>query len=57
MRILTEDEIKALSSEMAGRENWRDALDFFRVALGTGARFDEILPTVERADRTAAGIR
>lgn len=57
MRVLTENEVKTLASEMVDQEGLRDALDFFRVALGTGARFDEILPTVERADRTAAGIR
>ena len=57
MRILTDDEIKALSAALAANEEWRDVWDFFRVGLGTGARFDEILPTVEREDRAAAGIR
>lgn len=57
MRILSSDEIKALSVALAAREDWRDALDVFRVGLGSGGRLDEIVPVVERADRNAAGIR
>lgn len=57
MRILSTAEIKALSVVLTSREDWRDAIDFFRVGLGSGGRFDEILPTVERGDRDAAGIR
>jgi integrase len=57
MRILDEDEIKALSAALAANPEWRDAYDFFRVALGSGGRFDELMPVVERADMSSAGIR
>lgn len=57
LRILSSDEIKALSAALAAREDWRDAFDFFKVGLGSGARFDEMVPVVERGDRNAAGIR
>ena len=57
MRILDEDEIKALSAALASKPEWRDAYDFFRVALGSGGRFDELIPVVERADMSSAGIR
>lgn len=57
MRILDEGEIKALSAALASKPEWWDAYDFFRVALGSGGRFDEIMPVVERADSSSAGIR
>lgn len=57
MRILEEGEIKALSAALAAKPEWRDAYDFFRVALGSGGRFDEIMSVVERADISSAGIR
>lgn len=56
LRILSTDEIKALSAVLAAREDWRDAFDFFKVGLGSAARFDEMVPVVERGDRNAAGI-
>jgi integrase len=57
MRLLTAEEIKSLSDALASRPEWRDAHDFFKVALGTGGRFDEIIPTVVREDMATAGIK
>ncbi len=57
MRILDESEIRALSKFLQSRAEYRDAFDFFRVALGTGGRFDEIAPVVIRRDMTTAGIK
>lgn len=57
MRILDENEIKDLSQALASKPSWRDAYDFFRVALGCGGRFDEMVPVVEREDRSTAGIK
>lgn len=42
-RILSEEEIVKLSKALAANEEYRDALDFFRVALGGAGRLDEIL--------------
>ncbi|MGI8467409.1 MAG: tyrosine-type recombinase/integrase [Pyrinomonadaceae bacterium] len=57
MRILDETEIRALSRALQSKKAWRDAFDFFRVALGCGGRFDEIVPVVIRRDMTTAGIK
>jgi integrase len=57
MRILDDSEIRALSQFFQSRKEYRDAFDFFRVALGTGGRFDEIAPVVVRRDMTTAGIK
>jgi integrase len=42
-RILSDEEIEQLSAMLAGEPEHRDALDFFRVALGSAGRVDEIL--------------
>jgi integrase len=42
-RVLSEDEIAKLSKALAAREEYRDAHDFFGVALGSAGRLDEIL--------------
>jgi len=42
-RILSDEEIVALSAELAAADERRDAFDFFRVALGSAGRVDEIL--------------
>lgn len=42
-RILVEEEIVKLSKALAAEEEYRDALDFFRVALGSAGRLDEVL--------------
>lgn len=55
MRILDEGESKALSAAPAAKPGWRDAYDFFRVALGNGGRLDKIMPVVARADTSSAG--
>lgn len=57
MRILDENEVQKLSKVLASKPDWRDAYDFFRIALGCGGRFDEMISVVEREDRTAAGIK
>lgn len=56
MRILTPDEIKALTAALAADERQRDMLDFFLVTLGAGGRFDEIVPTVVRKREMTSGI-
>jgi integrase len=53
MRFLTPDEIKVLTAALAADERLRDAHDFFLVALGAGGRFDEIVPTVVRKQKTS----
>ncbi len=57
IRILSETEIKVLSEALRRNSKWRDAYDFFRIALVSGARFDEILVTVKRQDTKTAGIK
>ncbi len=42
-RILTEEEIVQLSQALAPSEEFVDAYDFFRIALGSAGRLDEIL--------------
>lgn len=42
-RILSDEEIEQLSAVLAANPQHRDALDFFRVALGSAGRVDEIL--------------
>jgi integrase len=42
-RILSDEEITALSAVLAGDDERRDAFDFFRVALGSAGRVDELL--------------
>jgi integrase len=56
-RILDETEIKAIGQVLKSDKQWRDAHDFFRVALGSGGRFDELVPVVLRKDMTTAGIK
>ncbi len=56
MRILSPDEIRALTAVLADDERLRDVLDFFLTALGAGARFDEIVPTVVRGREQTSGI-
>ena len=56
-RILSEKEIKVLSEALRMEPKRRDAYDFFRIALVSGARFDEILVTVTRQDIKTAGIK
>lgn len=56
-RILSETEIKVLSEILRKNSKWRDAYDFFRIALVSGTRFDEILVTVVRKDIKTAGIK
>lgn len=57
VRILDETEIRMISQVLQSRDEWRDAFDFFRIALGSGGRFDEIVPVVLRKDMTTAGIK
>lgn len=57
MRILDENEIKSLSEVLSSNPEWRDAFDFFRVVLGCGGRFDEIVPVVIRKDKASSGIK
>lgn len=57
VRILDETEIKVLAAALQSKKEWRDAYDFFRIALGAGGRFDEIAPVVVRRDMTTAGIK
>lgn len=57
MRILDETEIWSLAASLQSKKEWRDAYDFFRIALGSGGRFDEIAPVVVRRDMTTAGIK
>lgn len=57
MRLLTPDEIRALTAALAADERLRDAHDFFLVALGAGGRFDEIVPTVVRKREMTSGIQ
>lgn len=57
VRILDETEIRALSQHLRSKQEWRDAYDFFRIALGSGGRFDEIIPVVIRRDMATAGIK
>lgn len=42
-RILSDEEIEQLSAVLAANPQHLDALDFFRVALGSAGRVDEIL--------------
>jgi integrase len=56
MRILTPDEIRALTTALAADERLRDVHDFFLTALGAGGRFDEIVPTVVRKREMTSGI-
>lgn len=56
MRILTPNEIQLLTAALAAEERQRDVLDFFLTALGTGGRFDEIVPTVVRGREQTSGI-
>jgi integrase len=56
-RILSETEIKVLSKALRRNSKWRDAYDFFRIALVSGGRFDEILVTVKRQNIKTAGIK
>ncbi len=42
-RPLEEEEIKALAKVLSSNEEYRDAYDFMRIALGTASRLDEIL--------------
>lgn len=42
-RFLDSDEIKKLSETLSSQTDYRDAFDFFRIALGTASRMDEIL--------------
>lgn len=57
MRILDENEIKSLSEVLSSNPEWQDAFDFFRVVLGGGGRFDEIVPVVIRKDKASSGIK
>lgn len=57
IRILTDDEILSLSEALASQREWRDAFDFFCIALGCGGRMDEMVTAVEREDKTSAGIK
>ncbi len=51
IRTLDDDEIKKLAEALHSRKEWKDAYDFFRVALGSGGRFDEIIPVVVRKNK------
>jgi integrase len=42
-RILVEEEIVKISKALAAEVEYRDALDFFRIALGSAGRLDEVL--------------
>lgn len=57
VRILDEEEIRMISQMLQSNNEWRDAYDFFRIALGSGGRFDELVPVVLRKDMATAGIK
>lgn len=57
IRTLDDEEVKKLAEVLRSKNDWQDAYDFFRVALGSGGRFDEIIPVVVRADMKKAGIK
>lgn len=57
IRTLDAEEVIKLGKTLRSEKKWRDAYDFFRVALGSGGRFDEIIPVVIRADMNKAGIK
>jgi integrase len=56
-RILDEEEIHLLAEQLRANPKWRDAYDFFRIAMGCGGRFDEIIAVVIRKDMKTAGIK
>lgn len=48
IRILSTDEITALSDAFRDRPDWRNEWDLFKVALGSGGRSHEMLPIIQR---------
>ncbi len=57
IRTLNEEEITQLAKVLRSKKKWHDAYDFFRIALGSGGRFDEIFPVVVRKDHKKSTIK